>query len=203
MAAPAVTSGLLPALRDGRIVPKRGVERFDANEVHFADGSHEVVDTVVYATGYRISFPFLDEPPLHIRGKTIPLYRRIVPPDVADLYFVGLVDPVGGLLPVIELQAIWIADVLTGALSLPDRQTRWAAAEAGECRTRERFGAAGSFSILCDQWAYRRTLAADQRTQGSPGNTSAKPYPNDTFVNTGAAGSPTVKPRPCTSRRRP
>jgi len=161
MAPPALTSGLLPALREGRIHPRPAVVRFGGLNVEFADGSHETVDAVVCGTGYKISFPFLDERPLRIKGKSIPLYRRIVPPDVHNLYFVGLVDALGGLLPVVELQSEWVADVLSGIISLPERSEMWAAAEAGEPRSRERFGAAGAYSILCDQWAYRRTLRDD------------------------------------------
>jgi flavin-binding monooxygenase-like protein len=163
MAPPAVTSELLPALRRGAITVKPNVERLNGDRVRFCDGSEEPLDAIIYATGYGIRFPFLDESRLFIGRKSIPLYRRIVPPEVSDLYFVGMLDPGGGLPPLVELQARWLAKVLAGRIRLPDQKRMYAAIEAAEPRSRDRFSAAGPYTILCDQWAYRALLQADLR----------------------------------------
>jgi hypothetical protein len=75
----------------------------------------------------------------------------------------GFVDAPGGLLPVVETQAEWIAAVLTGRLRLPTpgemrRVTGW-----GERRTSQRFPGERPHSIRCDPHAYRRLLRADLR----------------------------------------
>ena len=47
-------------LRHGRVRPRRDIERLDGRTVHFADGTSRDYDTIVWATGFNISFPFLD-----------------------------------------------------------------------------------------------------------------------------------------------
>ncbi len=60
-AHPTVSSELLPRLGHGDIAVKPNIDRFAGGRtVRFADGSEEEVDLVVYCTGYRIEFPFLD-----------------------------------------------------------------------------------------------------------------------------------------------
>src|SRR4029453_5439063 len=49
----------LPAIRRGQVIIKPAIERLMANRVSFVDGSVEQVDRIIYATGYRISLPFL------------------------------------------------------------------------------------------------------------------------------------------------
>jgi cation diffusion facilitator CzcD-associated flavoprotein CzcO len=160
---PTVSSELGPALRSGVIAVRPEVRRLDGTHVEFTDGSVEAVDRIVCATGYRITFPFLPPSLLTVRGTAAPLYRRIVPPDLPGLYFIGLVDAPGGLLPLVERQSAWLADVLTGRLELPPRAGMLAAIDAGEPRSKERFPLEPPHSIRTDPHAYLRLLASDRR----------------------------------------
>ena len=45
----------------GRLIAKPEIERYDGHDVVFTDGSREQVDLIVFGTGYRIAFPFLDD----------------------------------------------------------------------------------------------------------------------------------------------
>jgi dimethylaniline monooxygenase (N-oxide forming) len=159
---PIVSSDLLPAVRRGDVVVKPAIDRLNGQSVRFADGSEERVDRIVYATGYRISLPYLSSSLVSAEGRRFPLYRRIVPPELPGLYFAGFVDAPGGLLPVVEAQGEWIAAVLTGRLRLPSPERIWQAVEQ-ERRTRERFPDERPHSIRCDPHAYRRLLRADLR----------------------------------------
>ena len=58
-APPTVSDSLLSKLDDGDIVVKPAIDGFHGDCVRFADGSRERVDVVIYCTGYKISFPFL------------------------------------------------------------------------------------------------------------------------------------------------
>ena len=49
------------------------------------------------------------------------LYHRVVDPDHDGLYFVGLVQPLGAIMPLAEAQSAWVADLLTGAAALPSK----------------------------------------------------------------------------------
>jgi glycine/D-amino acid oxidase-like deaminating enzyme len=160
---PIISSDLLPAVRRGGVVVKPAIDRLVGDGVRFLDGSGEVVDRIVYATGYRISLPFLPSSLVPANGRDFPLYRRIVPPDVGGLFFAGFLDTPGGLLPVVEAQGEWIAAVLAGRIGLPPLDRMRRAMKRAERRTRKRFPSEGPHSIRCDPHAYRRLLRSDLR----------------------------------------
>jgi dimethylaniline monooxygenase (N-oxide forming) len=160
---PAVSSDLGAALRGGAVAVRPSVGAVDGDEVRFADGSRAAVDAIICATGYRPSFPFLAPTLLAPRGTALPLYRRIVPLDVPGLFFIGLVDAPSGLLPIVERQAAWLADLLEGRIVLPDRARMQAAVDAGERRSRARFPRQPPHTIRCDPHAYVRLLGRDRR----------------------------------------
>jgi Flavin-binding monooxygenase-like len=170
---PIVSSELLPAVRRGAVVVKPAIERLSGNRVCFVDGSEQRVDRIIYATGYRVTLPYLSSSLLSAAGRDLPLYRRIAPPTLRRLYFAGFVDAPGGLLPVVESQGQWIAAVLTRRLGLPPPQRMWEAIEQAEPRTRERFPEEDPGSVRCDPHAYRRLLHADLR-RARPAPCSAK-----------------------------
>jgi Flavin-binding monooxygenase-like len=171
---PIVSSDLLPAVRRGEVVVKPAIDRFREDRVRFVDGSEEVVDQVIYCTGYRISIPFLSSSLASASGRNFPLYRRIVPLDVSGLFFAGFVDAPGRLLPVVEAQARWIAAALARQLTLPSPGLMRRAMARAERRTRQRFPGEGPYSIRCDPHAYRRLLSADLRRTQKPIDTSTR-----------------------------
>jgi dimethylaniline monooxygenase (N-oxide forming) len=174
---PIVSSDLLPAIRRGVVVVKPGIDRLVGERVRFVDGSEEQVDHIVYATGYRISLPFLSSSLLSVGGRDLPLYRRIAATDVAGLYFAGFVDAPGGLLPVVEAQGRWIASVLGGRLRLPPQGQMRRATGRAERRTRRRFPEESPHSVRCDPHAYRRFLQSDLRRGRWIRDTRARPTP--------------------------
>ncbi len=160
---PIISSDLLPAVRRADIVVKPAIDRLSGERVRFVDGSKEPVEHIVYATGYRISVPFLSASLLPAHGRKFPLYRRIAPPDLRGLYFAGFIDAPGGLLPVVETQGQWIAAVLTERLTLPPPAQMRRAIDRPERRTRQRFPKESRHSVRCDPHAYRRLLQSDLR----------------------------------------
>jgi Flavin-binding monooxygenase-like len=160
---PVVSSDVGPALRSGAIAIRPAIRALDGAHVRFADGSSEIVEAIVCATGYRVSLPFLAPSVLAPEGAALPLYRRIVPPAVPGLYFIGLVDAPSGLPPIVERQSAWLADLLQGRIALPDRARMLAAIDVGEPHSRERFPCEPPHTIRCDPHAYMRVLARDRR----------------------------------------
>ncbi|PZS16955.1 MAG: monooxygenase, partial [Pseudonocardiales bacterium] len=49
----------------------------------------------------------------------ISLFHRVVAPEQPGLYFVGLVQPLGAIMPLAEAQSAWVADLLDGTATLP------------------------------------------------------------------------------------
>lgn len=118
-----ISQDLLPAIGHGRIVVRPNVERLDGDAVVFADGTRQRFDAIVHATGYRTSFPFLDPALFRADRAPVRLFRRIMPPALPGLWFAGLVQPIGATIPLVEIQAQWIAAALSGALAMPDAAT--------------------------------------------------------------------------------
>lgn len=114
---------LLPYMGHGWIRVKPDVRELKGNAVEFVDGTSAPIDAIVYATGYRMSFPFLKPDVFEAKDGAVSLYRRMLDPDRPGLYFAGLVQPVGPNIPLVEIQGRWLADALSGAMALPDRAT--------------------------------------------------------------------------------
>jgi hypothetical protein len=91
-----VNSQLLYHIGHGDIMVKPDVAELRGQRVAFVDGSEEYVDLVVYATGFRMSFPFLDSSHLG-RGEGAPeLYLNVFHPRFGNLFFVGMIESVDG-----------------------------------------------------------------------------------------------------------
>ena len=171
-APPTVSDSLLSKLDHGNIVVKPTIDRFDGDRVCFVDGSAEPVDVVIYCTGYKISFPFLDEALTGAGGHHVPLYRRVVPPRRPGLYFIGLVQPIGALMPIAEIQSEWVADLLQGRAKLPpEHQMNREIARYHEA-TAKRYGRSARHIIQVDFLAYLRELRRERQMgarRGAPG----------------------------------
>jgi cation diffusion facilitator CzcD-associated flavoprotein CzcO len=117
---PTLNSDLLDLVRHGRVVARPAVKRFDGHTVHFADGTHEDYDIVVAATGFKITFPFFEPGFLDLEEATaVPLYRKMLHPDVPTLYFIGLFQPLGCIWPLADHQAKLACAEITGRYRRP------------------------------------------------------------------------------------
>ncbi|CAJ0943059.1 unnamed protein product [Ranitomeya imitator] len=106
----------------GAIRIKPQIRMFTESSVVFEDGSIvDGLDEVIFATGYNISFPFLDDSIVKVNDNSVTLYKNVFPPhhEKPTLAFIGLVQPLGSLLPVSELQVRWAARIFKGAARLP------------------------------------------------------------------------------------
>jgi hypothetical protein len=162
-AHPTISSDLLNRLGHGDITVKANVERLDGDAVQFADGTVERIDAIIYCTGYKISFPFLDPEIIAARDNEIALFHRVVDPDHAGLFFIGLVQPLGAIMPLAEAQSEWVADLLEGRARLPPVEearreiTRYAA------RTARRYLASKRHTIEVDFLAHLREIERERR----------------------------------------
>jgi cation diffusion facilitator CzcD-associated flavoprotein CzcO len=132
---PVVNGQLLHFIQHGRVRVAPGIERFDGHDVHFTDGTTRTFDTIVYATGFKATLPFLDSVPLE-RGDGVPLRvaGMTLPVGAERLFFVGLAAPRGPQLPVYSAQARLIAKFLTAQeradVALSELYTRTSRAES-------------------------------------------------------------------------
>jgi len=117
---PTLNSNILAALRDGSVVTRPGIERFEDHTVHFADGSAEEFDAVIWATGFYIAFPFLDSAVVDWdTSKPPPLYLKMMHRHIANVFFIGLFQPIGCIWRLADHQARIAALQISGRLRRP------------------------------------------------------------------------------------
>lgn len=113
----AQSQHFLASVAEGRIATRRWIERIDGDTVHFAGGGASQADAIIFGTGYRLSLPWLAPPLAAVLGLDrvhIDLHDHTFHPELPGLAFLGFYDQVGPLLPVLELQARWIAQAFAG-----------------------------------------------------------------------------------------
>lgn len=165
-AHPTVSSDLLPRIAEGRITPKPKVRRMLGRELEFDDGTREPLDAIVYATGYKVTFPFFDEGFVSAPNNELPLYFRTFHPDVPGLYFVGLAQPLGAIMPIAESQSKLIADHLTGRYRTPSAAAMRAAALAERAALARRYVRSRRHTMQVDFDEFMQALA-EEREAGS------------------------------------
>jgi hypothetical protein len=110
---PTACTVYLDHLVHGRIEVKPGIARLDGKAVHFTDGSSEDIDLIVYATGYEVSFPFLDSSYLLDEEGRSKLFIHCFHREFDDLFAAGLFEPAeGGVWQLADLQARLIASFI-------------------------------------------------------------------------------------------
>jgi hypothetical protein len=106
---PIINSQLPYFAGHGRIESKPNVARLDGHSVHFVDGSQEAVDVIVYATGYKITIPFLEPQLMNWRAGRPQLYLNVFHPSYDNLFFIGLIQPDSGQFGLVDYQSQLVA----------------------------------------------------------------------------------------------
>jgi hypothetical protein len=102
---PIINSRIHDRLAHGDLTIKPNVARLDGQTVHFVDGTSEEFDVIIYATGFKISFPFMDTKHLNWRDSRPDLYLNIFHPERDDVFCVGLIQPDSGQWGIVDDQA--------------------------------------------------------------------------------------------------
>ncbi|KAE8756704.1 NAD(P)-binding protein [Paraburkholderia madseniana] len=107
---PVVNSLLLYWIQHGRIKVAPGLRAIDGKRVTFTDGTEGEFDTILWATGFKTTLPFLDTSLLEWRdGVPLRTAAMTLPTTLESLYFVGLTAPRGAQWPVYCTQSRLIA----------------------------------------------------------------------------------------------
>jgi dimethylaniline monooxygenase (N-oxide forming) len=162
-AHPTVSGRILDRIGHGTITPKPNIAHLHEREIEFTDGTRVEADVVVYCTGYKISFPFFDEGFLSAPDNHIELFRRVFHPDIDNLAFIGLLQPLGAIMPLAEAQGQWVADYLKGEYRLPARPALLADIRADQAAMRKRYVSSKRHTIQVDFDDYLHELAKERR----------------------------------------
>lgn len=138
--------------KSGRVIFEKRPDRKDWRRMRDTDVRP---NCVVYCTGYKQSFPFLDPSYPTASDATI---RNIISPKEPSVSFIGFVRPgVGAIPPIAEQQAMWWTALITGQMSMPTDPPHYHLLSRKESRIQ--YGV--------DHSAYMSTLAKD--FGGAPG----------------------------------
>src|SRR4051794_36370245 len=157
-AHPTVSSELLLRLGSGDAVAKPDVAELLSDRVRFEDGSVEEVDTIVYATGYRITFPFFSEDFISAPGNRLSLYKRMFKPGIDDLAFVGLAQAIPTLFRFAECQSKFLARWLGGEWALPAVEDMEREIAADDARFVAHFNNRPRHTMQTDAYVYEYEL---------------------------------------------
>jgi cation diffusion facilitator CzcD-associated flavoprotein CzcO len=180
-AHPTISDDILSRVAHGEVEPKPNIARLEGDRVHFADGSSTRADVVVYCTGYKVTFPFFDPEEIAAPGNDLPLFRRVFHPAIASVFFIGLLQPLGAVMPIAELQSQWVCDHLAGRYALPAPAAMRADMEAERRRMFKRYVASKRHTMQVDYDDYvvavgreRRAGAARARAAGHARTVAAR-----------------------------
>lgn len=122
----------------GSLVPKGELRSVNGDQVVFCDGSECKVDYIIFCTGYKTQFPFLE------KKYNVPISDRfmfIFDNDDPSLAFIGFARPVVGSIPSIaELQCMYVSKIFSGKLHLPEKSHRDKVIEKGKAHQKRYFG---------------------------------------------------------------
>ncbi|HEY8605591.1 MAG TPA: NAD(P)-binding domain-containing protein [Noviherbaspirillum sp.] len=152
---------LLPYAGHGWIRIKPNIRELQGKAVAFEDGSIAPVDAIIYATGYRTTFPFIDPSLFKVEDGRAALYRRMMPPGLPGLYMAGLVQPIGPTIPLVEIQGQWLASVLSGETALPSPQAMAAEIDRHARAVAKRYVGSARYTLEVDFREYARQLRRD------------------------------------------
>jgi hypothetical protein len=127
---------------------------------------------VVYCTGYKITFPFFEESLISAPENRIDLFRRVFHPEIPNVFFVGLLQPLGAIMPLAEAQGAWVGDYLAGDYALPVPAEVRTDIEAEQAAMRKRYVASKRHTIQVDYDDYLHALEKERRAGSARARTN-------------------------------
>lgn len=160
-AHPTVSSDFPPLVANGDIHMRPGIAEGAGRTIRFTDGREDDFDTIIYCTGYKIEFPFFAPEHLSAPENEIPLYHRAFHPVHRQVFFVGLLQTIGAVMPVAEAQAKAIAEHLSGEFNLPSQEEMNRSLEAERVAIQKRFVASKRHTMQVDPTTFHKRLHKD------------------------------------------
>ncbi len=160
---------VLPQLAaHGRIGVKPDIAEFAGDKVRFTDGSEVEADLVVFATGYQISIPFIDNSFLFASDGSPLLYLNVFHPELDDLFAVGLVQANGSIWRLADDQSKLVASYLV-ALAERHERAGWfhkLKAQGHQSMSQGSYVKSDRHRLEANYYAYRRALRRHLRRFG-------------------------------------
>lgn len=162
-AHPTISSEFLTRVGSGDVRMKPNIKALEGSRVRFVDDSTVEADFIIYCTGYRVSFPFFERTFLEVRDNELPLFKRVFKPDRPNLFFAGLCQPLGAIMPIAEVQGEWLADYATGRYALPSPEEMLADIARDDAAMRARYVHSPRHTMQVDFDVYMDAVRKERR----------------------------------------
>lgn len=155
---PTISQDFLSKVGHGKIKIKGNIKRLHEKEILFEDGTSEEFDTLIYATGYQIVFPFFDKNFISIEDNQVNFYHKVVPTEHENLYFIGLIQPLGAIMPLAELQAKWVAKLINQEVTLPSKREMERIIKKDKINMEKRYFKSNRHTVQVDFYPYKKLI---------------------------------------------
>ena len=122
---PIMNTQLLHYLGHGDLAYKPDIERFEGKTVFFEDGSSVEVDLIVFATGYKVTYPYMDREHFEWISKYPDLYLSSLHRDYDNVCCLGLHQTDGGAYDFFTLQADMMCNFILDQEQRPEQAARF------------------------------------------------------------------------------
>ncbi|XP_069497187.1 flavin-containing monooxygenase 5-like [Ambystoma mexicanum] len=159
---PMVNDDLPNRIISGTVLVKPNIKEFTETAAIFEDGTvEENIDAIVFATGYNFAFPFFEDSVLNVSNNQVSLYKFVFPPHLEKptVAVIGLVQPLGAIMPISELQARWATRVFKDLNKLPSEENMKADIRTKKERMLRRYVSSQRHTIQVDYLDYMDELA--------------------------------------------
>lgn len=122
---PVINTKALQALRSGRLRAKPDIREFADNQVIFSDGSRETVDLIIYATGYQMYVPFMDDQLFDWKGDRLDTYLSVFNRSHENLFTLDFLVTNAGVYEDFDRLATMVACYARDRVEKPERAARF------------------------------------------------------------------------------
>jgi cation diffusion facilitator CzcD-associated flavoprotein CzcO len=167
---PIINSQLHHHVGHGRLGLRPDVAEFSGHTVRFVDGRCDEIDLVIFATGFRVTLPFLDRELLEWNNGAPRLDLNIFPPNRSDLQFIGLIQPDSGQWGLVDWQSRLVANYwrLLGEAPQRAEQFRQSLRRGASLSGGVRYLETPRHALEVEHYSYRRMLERLVRESARP-----------------------------------
>jgi len=161
---PTLSQDLLNLSGRGSIKFKPNIKEFRGKTVVFEDGTEQDFDMIIYATGYKVTFPFLKDQSFNVsETNDFRLYKKVIHPDFQGLFFLALIQPLGAIMPLAEVQSQWIAKILKGETKLPNKEAMLKSVQADKQAMAKRYKESPRHTLQVDFHPYKESIEREMK----------------------------------------
>jgi len=156
---PTISQELLGVVGHGKVHFKPNIKELVGKSIIFEDGTQEKVDVLIYATGYKIAFPFFDKSLMDAEETNeISLYKHLIHPEHKNLFFIGFLQPLGAIMPLSEVQSEWVAKIIQNKVKLPAKEMMLKDIAQEKSKMKKRYKNSPRHTIQVEFYPYKNMI---------------------------------------------